>query len=531
MKKFILALLVTTVLSFFTNAHAFEWQEQVHNRSVIFLELLDDERLISGDSAGRLVISNIETGEKLSEFDTHTANGLYRYLLSPDKSKLISSRGSFPGSIDVWSLENRERIGTLKHTDRITKFIFSPRSDYVATASDDGTARILRLIPPAVNEDTILSEVEIPAAPVNDFVHPSPIQDIRFIQHLDGLLLVVTPKFGNTVKLIEINAGAISLGTIVHDTNVTHASRAFVDPTERFLITATRDDTGEDQEHVVITNLSEQSRKDIFHNMNISDVQFSPDGRCAAILWDENRDLNPELQAKRRFFGHASLVNLHALRETYVLLYHRTDIIRFSPDSRHISFKGPNTISFLDISNEESPSTLQLRGSYDVTIGDETSQPTFSQDGLVAYPSIDKEGHLVIAVTDLEQGSTQHTTPFSEGTRLNNMEWLNGKLVVSTTLRRVRDRYQVNIFTRESIGSGEVLSAPSHQFLEAVSPNEQFAIYKSLNGAGAQLVNLDAGTSQSIDLPNKLADARFTSDSSSVIMSDISGHIQMLKTD
>jgi WD40 repeat protein len=99
----------------------------------------DDRELVSGDTAGDVLVWDVSTGRQLASLNS--GNGYFRVAFSPDATRIASADQD--GAVRLWDVASRRIISTLVgHTGTLRAIAFSPDGKVIATASDDNSVRL-----------------------------------------------------------------------------------------------------------------------------------------------------------------------------------------------------------------------------------------------------------------------------------------------------------------------------------------------------------------------------------------------------
>ena len=93
-------------------------------------------------------LADLETGEILGSYEDTSNDFVWAIALSSQGEYLVTvgekgrSEGQVEGWVNVWNLETGAQSAWQAHNDLISGLAFSPKGDYVATASKDATAAV-----------------------------------------------------------------------------------------------------------------------------------------------------------------------------------------------------------------------------------------------------------------------------------------------------------------------------------------------------------------------------------------------------
>ncbi len=238
-------------------------------------------QLVTGSWNGKVVIWKITEGTMpVAEtgYSTNTVylepelqlkeqfEPIYSISFSPDGEKFATSSSSSAIEPAVWDAKTGEKLFTLSgHGEHVRSIVFSPNGTYLATASEDGTARIWdantgkELL---VIKDHIHETIEY-----SDFNY---VYDVAFSPDSSAVASVG----GDRIVLIsDVNTGAVL-------NNITAEGVIF---TVAFNPDGSSIVWGDDRNLVITADLaSGQENVTNVHNAQVYDLIFSPDGKHLA---------------------------------------------------------------------------------------------------------------------------------------------------------------------------------------------------------------------------------------------------------
>lgn len=233
---------------------------------------------------------------------------------SPNGNLIAAFAGKM---VEVWDIKSKRRLMTLSgHKDSVTSIAFTIDGRFIATASDDGTAKTWEITP--------LKELLTLTAPEESFG----LMSVRFSpdgRRLEG------GAHGIAVQEWDANSGK-PLGTIVqHDSVIT----SFAYSPEQKLLASVSDDK---------VNIWDTSSHKILWSANLAnygcEIVFSPDGKLLAGCREDT----------------GVVWNVHTGKELYSLAGHasRVTSVAFRPDGQMIATGSSDTsVKLWDIKGNE----------------------------------------------------------------------------------------------------------------------------------------------------------------------------------
>lgn len=281
----------------------------------------DGKYLATAGKAGKAIIWDVSSGEKLQTLSNHTGE-IFSTAFDPVKTRLAT--GSRDKTVIIWNYISGQPLITLTgHLNAVAGVAFSPNGAYLATASWDGTVKIW---------DTDRGN-EIRTLPG----HMEEVSTIAF--SADGVFLA-SGSVDKTVKIWKVDTGE-ELKTLAGNTSPIN-SVAFNPIDSNFLAVASID-----------------SKTKIW-NVNSGQEFFSFSGHTSAVSslvysWDGNRLATGGADGKAKIWAAASG------QELMTLSGHKASIlgVAFSPDdTRLATASADGTARVWNISLDQELNTL-----------------------------------------------------------------------------------------------------------------------------------------------------------------------------
>ena len=235
----------------------------------------NSDRVITASKDGTARIWNAATGKCLAELTGHTTP-IFKAMFSPDGNLALTVSHR---TVRVWDAATGTKTATLSgHKDVVTDGVISPNSQFVATASADGTGRIWD-----ARSGESIAELR---------GHTGYISCVRFSS--DGTRLV-TASDDNTARVWDAASGKVEAVLQGHTGDVTSAEFT---SDGKFVVTASRSG------NVRIWALpNPRSIFALTHDSEIYGAKWSSDGQLivtasndgSAHVWDSNGKLISEL--------------------------------------------------------------------------------------------------------------------------------------------------------------------------------------------------------------------------------------------
>jgi len=304
----------------------------------------------------------------------------------------------------VWDLDKRREIASVKHEDVISRLTFSPDGKYLATASADGTARVWdaksgkeisrvqhdggltdlafgpdgnRLGTASFDATARVWDVKS-GEQITRFEHDSTVNDVALSR--DGKQLA-------TVSLDTAHVWDIATGQeVARMSHLDKVARVAFSPDGKHVVTASYDHTAR------IWDVSGSGVTGVAHDEgSVRGVNYSPDGRYLATAGGDNT---------ARVWDVESGDEIHNLEHHDVV-----NGVTFSPDSKFLATaSSDNTARVWEVSTGKQKVLMpHFAGVY--------GGITFSPDGkYLASASADGIAHVWDAESGKEIQSFQHTT-------------------------------------------------------------------------------------------------------------------------
>ncbi len=218
-------------------------------------------------------------------------------LLAIESYNIIRQRGDADRLIRQGLLSIPHSVVILKHDNRVRNVAFSPDGKYVATASDDNTARVW-------NVST--------GKQIFDLKHSGPVLDVNF--SLDGKY-VATASADNTARLWDADTGK-QIFDLTHNGSV---NNVIFSPDGKYVATASNDKTA----RLWDATTGKQIFDPLKHNGSVRNIVFSPDGKYVATASNDKTARLWDATTGKQIFvlNHNGLVNS----------------VVFSPDGRYVA--------------------------------------------------------------------------------------------------------------------------------------------------------------------------------------------------
>ena len=231
-----------------------------HNRAVSSLSLSHDERyLISGGMDQTVQVWNIEERSYVDMYDFKSP--ICSAVFSPDDTSIVVVSEDGKAFVWQWAQKYRKlwqrkqnRVIRIPQAENVQVVAFSPKGDYLVTASVDGFARVWNLL------DMI--EVKL-------FPHNSPVSSICYHQSEDWL---ATASADGNARIYNVSDGVLKY-SIPHDKSVLGVALSSQKP---YLATA------DGYENVWVWQL---------HDGNLP-ICFRHSGKVIHFAFDEDSDEN-----------------------------------------------------------------------------------------------------------------------------------------------------------------------------------------------------------------------------------------------
>ncbi|MDJ1182133.1 hypothetical protein [Roseofilum casamattae] len=250
---------------------------------------------------------------------------------SPDGRYLAT--GSDDNTAKIVEVESGKTLHTITHQERVMGVAFSPDGRYLATGSEDKTAKI--------------TEVES-GETLHTITHQERVMGVAFSP--DGRYLA-TGSEDKTAKITEVESGK-TLHTITHQNLVW---RVEFSPDGRYLATGSTDKTAK-----IVEVESGETLHAITHQDWVSKVAFSPDGRYLATGSEDKTAKITEVESGK---------TLHTIT-------HQAEVwgVAFSPDGRYLATgSADNKVQIAAVKSWQTLHTINHEG--------EVWGVTFSSDG------------------------------------------------------------------------------------------------------------------------------------------------------
>lgn len=279
--------------------------------------LVKDDSELSAESPATSPLLALQTIlskiQEETDFFTGTGHSDWITSISFSPNGKYLATGSEDNTAKLWLMKSKAEIHTfIGHNDRVTSVSFSPNGKYLATASKDGTVKLW----------SIKTKAEI-----HTFTgHTNSVWSVSFSP--DGKYLA-TGSSDNTAKLWSIKTKAELHTFIGHTDWVWSVSFS---PDGKYLATGSEDKTAKLWSIKLSTNLSIKSKVKhrIFirtfnaHTRSVTSVSFSPYGKYLATGSEDNT---------------AKLWSIETQAELYTFRGHTKSIwsVSFSPNGKYLA--------------------------------------------------------------------------------------------------------------------------------------------------------------------------------------------------
>ncbi len=295
---FVLAIALAGIAIFFgnqANRNALEAQQNAAAANASAKQAASAERLATSRELAAASLSNLNADpERSILLALQAVNVTY----SVDKSVLPEAEDALHRAV----IASRARLTLCCHTDAVVTAAYSPDGKYVATASQDGTAKIWD----ALTGIELMTLGEVNESDAVNFLAYSP----------DGTR-IVTGHDDQTARVWDSATGRVLLTLSGHGDYV---NRVAYSPDGGKIATASGDNT--------VKMWDAQTGSELYTLSNVNhgpdDVDFSPDGKRFATAGEDNTAIIWDVATGRelvKFIGHTNAVNT----------------VAFSPDGARIA--------------------------------------------------------------------------------------------------------------------------------------------------------------------------------------------------
>jgi WD40 repeat protein/tRNA A-37 threonylcarbamoyl transferase component Bud32 len=217
----------------------------------------DGKRILTSSHDGTTRLWDVQTGRPTGPPMTHgetNYQGVVWAEFSPDGKRLVTG-GVIDSEVRLWEPGTSKLLHTLQHRGRLHRVTFSPDSLWVASASEDSTARIW---------DAATGHLIAPP-----LKHEAGVNDVQFSP--DGRR-IATASTDQTARVWDARTGQPLTEALRHD-NIVHTVRFSSDGS--MFVTASADGSARIWDVTTGLPLSEPLR----HSSEVKHAEFSPDNK------------------------------------------------------------------------------------------------------------------------------------------------------------------------------------------------------------------------------------------------------------